>query len=129
LFDLSRGDGAIGHREIGSCEGVDMTGANCSDLPDFLRHREGVAMRDYTISSPAFSQGVLVVDDVAADAGRAFVVPAGEGGGLNLSLQAHLADSLGSRVLDSKELMIREEAYGWLACGDALYAMCQLPLP
>ena len=118
LFDLSKGDGAIGHREISSCEGMDMTGSNCSDLPDFLRHREGVAMRDYTISSPGFSKGVLVVDDVAADAGRAFVVPAGEEGGLNLSLQAQSSDSRCSRVLDSKELKVNGGEYVWLAGGD-----------
>jgi len=118
LFDLPKGDGAIGRREIGSCEGMDMTGAICSDLPDFLRHRDGMAMRDYTISSPAFSQRALVVDDAAADAGRAFVVPAGEGGGLNLSLQARPADSRGSRVLDSKDLMVSEEEYAWIACGN-----------
>ena len=118
LFNLSKNDGAIGHQEIGSCAGMDMTGAICSDLPDFLQHRDGVMMRDYTISNPAFSLGTLAMDDAAADAGRACVVPAGVAGGFHLSLQAHPADSRGSKVLDSKELMVNGEDYVWLACGE-----------
>jgi len=45
LFDLTA-SGVIGSREIGTCDGMDVTGAICADLPDFLQAREGVAMSD-----------------------------------------------------------------------------------
>ena len=118
LFDCSQADGAIGHREIGTCEGMDMAGAICADLPDFLRQGKGWAIRDYMVSHHAFSQDTLLVADTEADECRAFVVPVFDGR-LNVSAYAHHTDLHDSQLRGAKELMVREdEGYVWSSCGD-----------